>query len=41
MHAKAARGEIPMSVVKEFDKASKGNMKNLPKHVKKSGKSKK
>lgn len=33
MHAKAARGEIKKSVVKEFDQAT--NFKRLPEKVKK------
>ncbi len=37
MHAAAARGSVPKSVVKEMDRKSKG-VKNLPKHVKKSKK---
>jgi hypothetical protein len=32
MHAAAERGEIPKSVVKEFDKASKGHT-DLPEHA--------
>jgi len=35
MHAAAARGEIKPSVVKDFDKATKGKFKNLPEKVEK------
>lgn len=34
MHAAAERGEVPKSVVDEFDKASKGKTTKLPEHVK-------
>lgn len=35
MHAAAARGEIRPSVVKDFDKATKGKFKDLPEKVEK------
>jgi len=39
-HEMEKRGEISSKVVKEWDKASKGKMKNKPEHVKPKGKKK-
>jgi hypothetical protein len=37
-HAAAARGDISAQTVKHWDKASKGKVKKLPRHVKKPSK---